>query len=335
MQTITTSNTALRRTASGATVFAQDGNLANALTPDGQFILLGMSYGLCPYVGCANETMGACGFGPGRFLIYTSPTLGDGSWAEPLEILPASDRPGNAIYFRPHLIFNPATQMWVLWVRWLPYSSPSLANDTTLYLVAASRSFAGPFEVVNRNVSMYWPNSADDNLFVSAAGDAYLVHTARSTNTRIVVERLTPDFYSSLGAANASARSLPIGDGHMEAPAMWSTGLGEWWVSAAPLCCYCEEGAATALFFSANPLGPYAAAGSLGNAPRGQQNFVFTHARLPGQVLVSFSRWGSDPVHKPPLFDNSLQYWASLQRNGSSWAPIVWQDTCKLMVGDA
>jgi peptidoglycan/LPS O-acetylase OafA/YrhL len=82
---VTISNTALRTTVSGATVLAQDGNLANALTPAGEFVLVGMSYGLCPYVGCANESLGACGFGAGRILVYTSPTLADGSWAEGVE----------------------------------------------------------------------------------------------------------------------------------------------------------------------------------------------------------------------------------------------------------
>ena len=162
LQNITVYNTALRRCASGTVVLAQDGNLANALDESGAFVLMGMSYGLCPFTACQNETLGACGFGAGRFLVYTSPSLADGSWSDPVEVLPATERPTNAIYFRPHLIYNPATSMWVLWVRWLPYVSPSLAKDSTLYLVAAAPSPRGPFTVVNRNVTMFWPNSADD-----------------------------------------------------------------------------------------------------------------------------------------------------------------------------
>ena len=177
---VTVSNTALRRTALGHPVQAQDGNIANAPTPAGDFLLVGMSYGLCPYAGCTNETLGACGFSAGRILAYTSPTLGDGTWSEPTELLPAALRPANAIYFRPHLVFNPSTRQWVLWVRWLPYVSPSLAKDSTLYLVAASASPLGPFAVVNENVTMFWPNSADDNLYVAPDGSGYLVHTARA-----------------------------------------------------------------------------------------------------------------------------------------------------------
>jgi hypothetical protein len=334
---VTVSNTAVRRTALGSPVLAQDGNLVNALSPAGDFLLLGMSYGLCAYTGCANETLGACGFGAGRILLYASPSLANGSWSEPVELLPAAQRPGNAIYFRPHLVRNPATGQWVLWVRYLPYRSPSLAQDATLYLVAAAAAPEGPYAIVNHNVTMFWPNSADDNLYVAPDGAGYIVHTARSTGTRLVVERLAPDYFSSAGARDAGARSAPIGAGGMEAPALWSTGPGEWWVSGAPLCCYCSAGAATQVFFSSSgPLGPYTPAGALGNAPRGQQNFVFAHARLPGQLLVAFNRWGSDPTGGPaPLFDLSLQYWATLSRQGGGWAPLVWQDEVTLNVTDA
>jgi hypothetical protein len=334
---VTISNVALRRTAQGNPVLAQDGNLANALSPSGDFVLVGMSYGLCTFDACKNQTLGACGFSSGRILVYTSPNLADGSWSEGLEILPASERPSNAIYFRPHLIYNVATSMWVLWVRWLPYVSPNLSADSTLYLVAASPSLTGPFTVVNRNVTMFWNNSADDNLFVDReTGEGYLVHTARSTHTKIVVEHLAPDYYSSLGATNATERSDPIGEGGMEAPAMWTTGPGEWWVSAAPLCCYCTTGSPTTVFFSSSgPLGPYVDTGSLGNAPGGQQNFVFTHPRLPNdQVLMAFNRWGSDPSRGPnsPIFDYSLQYWGLVNRQGGGWAPLVWQDNVTLTV---
>ena len=118
---------------------------------------------------------------------------------------------------------------------------------------------------------------------------------------------------------------------------MWGTGESEWWVSGAPLCCYCSSGAATAVFFSAaGPLGPYAPVGSLGNAPRGQQNFVFAHDRLPGQLLVAYNRWGSDPTGGPqPLFDLSLQYWALLSREGAGWAQLAWQDEVVLNVTGA
>jgi len=338
---VTVSNTALRRTRSGARVVAQDGNIANARDVDGAFVLLGMSYGDCVYAGCANESAGACGFdgGAARFLVWTSPTLADGSWSEPRELLPAATRPpeaAGAIFFRPHLVFNARTREWVLWVRWLPPRAPTLAGDPTLYLVAAAPSLDGPFTVRNANVSMFYENSADDNLFVDdgAGGDgaAYIVHTARSTGTRIVVERLTPDFYASAGATDAGARSELIGAGHSEAPAMWAA-RGRYYVSFSPLCCYCAEGSATSVWSSRAPLGPYAPAGALGNAPRAQQNFVFSDAAL-GATLWAGSRWGSDPLAPArPLFDNSLQFWAPLAYDADGAVlTLAWADASTFAV---
>ena len=197
----TVSNTRLRRTRLGHVVGAQDGNLASAKY-NGQFALIGMSYGDCVYRACSNETLGACGFGPGRIMVWTSATLADGSWSEPWEILPAADRPSASIYFRPHVVFNPATSKWVLWVRYETVRGPRLSDDPTGYLSATSDSLEGPFTVAHANVTMHYANSADDNLFVDADGRGYIVHTARGTGMKVVVERLSPDFTSSLGASS-------------------------------------------------------------------------------------------------------------------------------------
>jgi len=114
-----------------------------------------------------------------------------GTWSEPFEILPLSQRPANSIIFRPHVAYNEHTQMWVLWLRWLPALGPELSDDPTLYLTAVSPTLDGEFKVVNKNVSMYYSNSADDNLFVDDDGTGYLVHNARSSGTKISVDRLT------------------------------------------------------------------------------------------------------------------------------------------------
>lgn len=327
------SNTAFRREAvSGAVVGAQDGNIINVRMPSGvykgSFVLIGMSYGLCPFMACANETPGACGFGAGVFHAWASPDLSQNSWSPPFELLPAAQRPVG-IYFRPHVIYNAVTQQFVLWVRWLTPTGATLADDETMYLTAVADDVEGPYRVVNTNVSMFYYNSADDNLFVDADGQAYIVHTARSDATHIVVERLSADYTSCRGANDATQRSELIGSGHSEAAAMWRVGAS-YFVSFAPLCCYCTEGAETEVWTSAAPLGPYTFVAKLGNAPRAQQNFVFTHPDVDG-VLWSGSRWGSDPTPggAPPLFDNSLQFWTLLS---PELAPIAWQDNFTLGV---
>lgn len=242
-----------------------------------------------------------------------------------------------------------------MWVRYLPNVGPTLLDDPTLYMVASSSSLSSPFTVKNANVSMYWSNSADDNLFVDEDGTGYIVHTARSSNTTITVETLSVDYYSCLGWNDSRYRSEQIGPGHTEAPALarlrvkasstenqvhvnhhqlqndhnhheqqilHETHAGHvqpdeyiYVLTFAPLCCFCVEGSTTLVYSAKHPLGPYTVWGApLGNAPAAQQNFLFTHPKLQNgsEILWAGNRWGSDPVHNPPHFDNSLMYWTPL-----------------------
>ena len=328
------SNTAPRTVGlGGAIVGAQDGNLISVPTQQGGgFALVGMSYGDCLFAACSNTTPGNCGFGPGAIRVWRSPSLGQSDWSAPVELLPASQRP-TGTYFRPHVIYNAATSKWVLWVRWLCCEG-GLSQQHTTYLSATADALEGPYSVAVANVSMYWPDSADDNLFVDDDGSAYIVHTARSTGTKIVVERLTPDFTACAGAADPAARSALIGPGTTEAPALFKVGT-TYYVSFAHLCCYCTVGAPTSVFTAPSPLGPYAPLTSLGNAPGGQQNFVFSAPdRLRG-VLWAANRWGSDPLHpNAPLFDNSLQFWTllSIDKGTGNISAIAWVDSFNVSV---
>jgi hypothetical protein len=326
------SNIVPRMTLSGDQVRAQDGNILNVKV-NGSFAMIGMLYGLCQYDGCKNSSLGACGFGPGRIAIYLSNDFGNTNWSDPVEILPASQRPVG-IYFRPHMLFNPATRQFVLWVRWLPSLGPNLSDDPDLYLVATSPSLTTPFTIITVNVTMYWSNSADDNLFADEDGTAYIVHTSRGSNTTITVEQLSADWTSCLGATDPAARSAEIGPGHSEAPAMFRRdrgGMPAYYVLFAPLCCYCASGSPTQAYVSSKPLGPYVPAGDLGNAPGAQGNFVFMHADIPGTVLWSGNRWGSAP---DGMFDHAFQYWTPLAFDAISGdvLPIVWQDSFNITV---
>jgi hypothetical protein len=320
--------------AGGPIVGAQDGNLiAVPAAQGGGFALVGMSYGTCLFTACKNTSIGSCGFGAGSIHVWRSKSLGQSDWAPPAEILPAAQRPVGT-YFRPHVVYNAATAKWVLWVRWLCCGDGSLSQQHTTYLSATADALVGPYTVALANVTMFWPDSADDNLFVDEAdGAAYIVHTARSTGTKIVVERLSADYTRSAGATDPAARSDVIGPGTTEAPALFKVGA-LYYVSFARLCCYCTEGAATSVYAAPAPLGPYAPLTSLGNAPGGQQNFVFAAPdRLRG-VLWAANRWGSDPVHPAaPQFDYSLQYWALLDFDAAgNISALKWEDSFNVSV---
>lgn len=327
------SNTQFRTTTDGDIVGAQDGNILNVRISTGSnssaFVLIGMEYGMCPFVACQNQSMGACGFGMGSFRAWSSPDLSQNSWTLlPGEILPASHRP-QGIWFRPHVIYNAATQQYVLWARWLNVTGATLSDDATLYLTATAAAVDGPYTVAQTVVPMYYNNSADDNLFVDDDGTAYIVHTCRSCATHIIVEQLSSDYTYSLGATDPTKRSEPVGPGGTEAPAMFKLGA-TYYLTMTPLCCYCVTGSPTLVYSAPHPLGPFTSMGSLGNAPKGQQNFVFTHPDVDG-VLFAANRWGSDPAPPPPagvpLFDRSLQYWSPLTPlSNGSFAPLQWLD---------
>jgi hypothetical protein len=333
-QDVLISNTAPRtEEVSGAVVGAQDGNLVEVPpSQGGGFALIGMSYGFCPFVACANQTDGACGFGMGAIHVWRSASLGQESWSAPVELLPAAVRP-LGIYFRPHLIWNAASSRWVLWVRWLDNAGSSLSDDNTTYLTATALQLEGPYTVAQANTTMFWPNSADDNLFVDDDGSAYLVHTARSTGTKIVVERLTADYTESAGATDPNARSALIGPGHTESPALFKV-AARYYVSFGELCCYCVEGAAALVYVADAPLGPYTYLTNLRNAARAQQNFVFAAPSVMRGVLWSGNRWGSDPIHpSAPLFDDSLQFWSLLDiGSDGNITAIAWQDALNITV---
>ena len=322
------SNTAFRRSTDGAIVGAQDGNLLRLPGAGAGFALVGILYGLCAFTACANESLGACGFGAGEVRAWASPDLSQDSWRLlPGELLPAAQRPAG-IYFRPHVVFNAATQRYVLWLRWLNVTGSTLTDDSTLYLTASAPALDGPYSVAHVAVPMFFNNSADDNLFVDDDGAAYIAHTCRGCATHIVVERLADDFLTSRGAADPAFRSALVGPGGTEAPALFRVGATVY-LTMSHLCCFCTQGSETLVYSAPAPLGPYTALGSLGNAPRAQQNFVFVDPLVAGGApLWGGNRWGSDPgPGGPPLFDRSLQFWAQLSvlANGSI-APILWAD---------
>lgn len=132
-------------------------------------------------------------------------------------------------------------------------------------------------------------------------------------------------------------RSEQIGPGHTEAPAMFRR-YDTYYVTMSHLCCYCVQGTETLVYRSTHPLGPYVPDGTLGNAPRAQQNFVFpwvandSSALGSGNVLWSGNRWGSDPSQDPPSFDNSLQYWTMLKfrSENESIQEITWEDSIEI-----
>jgi hypothetical protein len=59
---------------------------------------------------------------------------------------------------------------FVLWLRWLNVTGPSLSDDATLYLTATAPAVDGPYTIAQVDVPMFWNNSADDGGLGARAG---------------------------------------------------------------------------------------------------------------------------------------------------------------------
>ena len=158
--------------------------------------------------------------------------------------------------------------MYVLWFNWIVLDIPGDFHKS-FYGVAASASLAGPFTLVNRNVSsLAFPDVGDLNLFVDDTdGAGYVIYTGHidagsySPAHVMSVERLTPDFYSSLGAA---ASSGAIGASNVEAPMFFKRG-GLYHAVFGQCCCNNAAGTQNLMDYTAStPLGPYTARGLVG-----------------------------------------------------------------------
>lgn len=306
-------------TTNGDILPLQDGNVVQG--PDGTWYFAGMSYGLCKeqVTGCHNVSAGNCGFFLNHtVVVYSNTAFQQHGWSFVADILPTSDgsRP-LGVYFRPKLAFHPVDKRWVLWVRWL---SPQGLQGNDHFLVATSPSIDGAFTVRNANASLLHFNGADFGLFTEGA-DAFIAYTARTTDTTVSVEQLTPDWLGSAALTNSSATSGLIGPNHVESPVMFKR--GEWYyVLDGHLCCFCASGSGTNVMVAPHPLGPYSFLGNSGLSPQGhsvsggQMDFALVlsafsngTARAEPLVLLQSNQWQSAPDR---LKDHDLQYWTPL-----------------------
>ena len=125
--------------------------------------------------GCANHCTTCGGF---RFdhnvSVWTSPSLESGTWTlVTREALPIAARPV-ATYYRPKVVFNPATKMYVLWVNY----APGGYGNAGRYLSATAAAPEGPFHIAVTNIALdpWVGNHGDFDLF-AVDGAAYVLYT--------------------------------------------------------------------------------------------------------------------------------------------------------------
>jgi len=255
-----------------------------------------------------------------------------------------------AVYYRPQIVYNAATGMYVLWVNavqfWPGTQDPNYFNAT--YVVATTPDPLTPFTVVGHAVTSLGSLGVGDvSLFADPKdGVGYAAYSAWAAGGHAVsVDRLTPDYLNSTRVSSGV-----ITPPFYEAPLLFTRG-GASFLLTGPTCCFCAEGAASKLFVSAsgNPLGPWADTGAFVDPPGasnasmlGAQNSLLVEVALANSsssrgLVWAGDRWGSA---LDGLFGHNLQYWGLLQWDDAVFpprllAPLQWQDTLTLDLATA
>jgi len=319
------SNLEPRLDSAGQIVTAHDGNIVQ-FAPNGDYHFYGMSYGGCQAQGCGK---GACGFQDNHNVtLFTSPDLSQGSWVHQGNVLPVDARPAG-IYFRPKVVYNPNTGLYVLWVNWL---ASRRDFGSSAYLVATSTTPVGPFTVVNDHVQTFYATGGDFDIFVDDDGEAYIIYTSLAIGHKISVEHLASDYLSS-----TLNNTGPISSGScLEAPTMFKR-KGLYYALYGTCCCFCSSGDSRTALTSADPMGFSQASPryGLGNAGHAQENYVMRVSTTSGMEYIwTGDRWNSAP---DGVKDHDFQYWTRLVFNDSSTpssgrfikypqeAPIYWE----------
>jgi hypothetical protein len=199
--------------------------------------------------------------------IFSSPDLSSGSWVFERLAFDISERPFGILY-RPHVVFNAATNMWVLWCN--------IFNVGVFqgYFSATAANIAGPYRVVAPAVNVTRTHCGDFDLLVDNDGTGYIIYTCGHV---MGVEELSADYLSSTGRVSALFPTYFV-----EAPVLFRRGavffaLFSW------CCCFCRQGSGAMVHTATSALGPWSLVNSTA-APDG--DVVCTQPRQSARIVV-------------------------------------------------
>jgi hypothetical protein len=330
------------------------------LLPDGTYVMHAIEYGLCEAptdMGC-DGTADHCGFRQNHNVtVWTSPDLSSGSWRLHGYAFDLSARPPGLL-FRPDAIFNPNTNLWVLF-----YNDASNGNA---YISSVAPTAFGPFTDFQRsNVTDATWSGGDFHLFNDGL-QGYIIWTGMSSlpgqDHKIRISKLTSDWRGATADKpfmfDADAPTTTFN----EAPSIFERN-GVWYALFGHCCCFCMQGSGLFVHTAPHPMGPWTAASA--NSPydiaceapsvafqgiptpgqgclyggstdisvtRSQQDFLATvpDGRGGNTYLYFGSRWGQSP---DGLKGHEPQYVYPLQfRDDGSIEHIVWNNTVSFAI---
>ncbi|ASU36260.1 Glycosyl hydrolases family 43 [Mucilaginibacter xinganensis] len=285
----------------GDAIDAHDGEIALF---NGVYYLYGTSYD-CGF-SWGNKQAPFCGF-----KVYSSTDLVN--WADRGLLFDATtpvwqSRCNGSTYgcFRPHVIFNKITNLYVLWIN--------VYDNVSGYRVFTGKSPAGPFTevaeprlAVNSDAPAAGLNNGDHDTFVDDDGTGYLAYTDWRTKGSIVIEKLDDTYTTGTGVCIKTVTT-----GSTEAPALFKRNGIYYVVYSDPNCGYCS-GTGASYRTASSPLGPWSEGKKISdNSCGGQPSFVSTIKLAGGSIFL----FGSD------LWNNAAKnealanyYWAPLSFN--------------------
>ncbi|CAF1321904.1 unnamed protein product [Adineta steineri] len=337
---VTISNILPRLDIEGKPMDIHDGNIIQ-YEKGGLYYYYGAGYGEChPPLdfGCAGfYLLGDCGFRENHTIyLYTSPDLHQ--WTFVRDIFPWNGGRPLGIYYRPKVIYNRYTQLYVLWInrveRTGPFGSPNFLNAS--YIVATSKTPDGVFTVVQEKVqSIEYGNPGDFTLFIDNDDEerptAYLAYNSFNNLHRIQIEQLTVNYTATLGKNSTTGPLTPTNN---EAPIMFKRN-DYYYLLFGQCCCFCTEGSNSRVFVSTHPMGPWVDTqydidpvtneivhGILRrrSISGGQESFVVQALQTNGTEAFIFvsDRWGTGKQKA-----NDMQYWQPLQFDDTQSPPRI------------
>lgn len=280
---VTVSNLQPKLSVSGDTVNGHDGTYRFF---EGYWWYHAAEYGLCHEpakkgcdmtpgpVGPPYPAPGHCGFQANHNVtIWRSKDLSSGSWEfKGRAVGCATDVPNCSVMYRPHLVYNPSTRLYVLFVNYVAtggqyggnavFTAPHPAGPFILRTpqMALARQCPGPAIPHGQPCGPGQGGAGDFDVVVDPAdGAGYIVYSA---NYWTSIERLTLDFLDSTGE-NATVVGGQFGGSAFpeyftEAPAFFRRD-GHFYLLFGHCCCFCYQGSGVMVYTAPSPGGPWTA----------------------------------------------------------------------------